>query len=69
MDGPKHYTEAEVIAEQAEAALRRGDPDHLAAALVALAQAHATLSLAAATAVESDMDRAAWREVAGPGSP
>ena len=69
MDGPKHYTEAEVIAEQAEAALRRVDPDHLAAAGVALAQAHATLSLAAATAVESDMDRAAWREVAGPGSP
>jgi hypothetical protein len=41
MDGPKHYTEAEVIAEQAEAALRRGDPDHLAAAWVALAQVHA----------------------------
>ena len=37
MDGPKHYTEAEVIAEQAEAALRRGDPDHLAVAWVALA--------------------------------
>ena len=69
MDGPKHYTEAEVIAEQAEAALRKGDPDHIAAAWVALAQVHATLSLAAATAVESDIDRATWHEVAGPGSP
>jgi hypothetical protein len=58
MDGPKNYTEAEVIAEQAEAALRKGDPDHLAAAWVALAQVHATLSLAAATAVESGINGA-----------
>jgi hypothetical protein len=69
MDGPKHYTEAEVIAEQAEVALRKGDPDHLATAWVALAQVHATLALAAATAVESDMENASWHEVAGPGSP
>jgi hypothetical protein len=69
MDGPKHYTEAEVIAEQAEAALRKGDRDHLAAAWVALAQVHATLALTAATAVESDMEDASWLEVAGPGSP
>jgi hypothetical protein len=69
MDGPKHYVEAEVIAEQAEAALRKGDPDHLAAAWVALAQVHATLSLAAATAIESERDREAWRGAAGAGSP
>ncbi len=69
MDGPKHYAEAEVIAEQAEVALRKGDPDHLSAAWVALAQVHATLALAAATAVEPDRDREAWSAAAGAGSP
>lgn len=46
MNGPEHYREAERLLTIAEA----GQPAHLHASVVAEAQVHATLALAAATA-------------------
>ena len=81
MTGPEHYREAERLAEQADEWL---DADHgwkasmstserleRRAADLAAAQVHATLALAAATALSTVTDEApmaefdAWSEVAG----
>lgn len=64
MNGPEHYRMAEQLADQAHAV----DPDY-AAYLVAKAQVHATLALAAAAALQTagvpqDGDTAhEWRRV------
>ncbi len=68
MDGPKHYSIAQILATQADNALRAGEYDR-ASALAALAQVHATLARTAATAVAPVDNRDAWHNVAGPGSP
>ncbi|MFD6073328.1 hypothetical protein [Amycolatopsis lurida] len=66
MNGPAHYREAERLLN----IVQSDDVRHLHANDVAkingLAQAHATLALAAATALPSDTDTAtAWSTVAG----
>lgn len=68
MTGPEHYRQAERLL--AEAAVEGAEgiyfvrPENLAAA-----QAHATLALAAATALSGE-DESAWREAVGvPRSP
>ncbi len=72
MDGPQHYLEAE---QALDLAAEAADVPDLAALLIAGAQAHATLALAAATAMTSpemdDLDLTAWDKVAGvrPGDP
>ncbi|MEO6088981.1 MAG: hypothetical protein ABIQ18_38300 [Umezawaea sp.] len=48
MNGPQHYSRAEVLSEQSYEA----DPEH-AMYLLARAQVHATLALAAATAMST----------------
>lgn len=75
MNGPEHYREAEKLLGYAEArdAEQRGDEQDMS--FLAEAQAHATLALAAATAmgaaVEDDIagltveEREAWFKVAG----
>lgn len=63
MTGPDHYRAAEehlVVARKAEIG-SNGERYNLAAA-----QVHATLALAAATALNgTEPDRAAWRDAAG----
>ena len=74
MTGPEHYQAAERWAYKAEHADARGGGE-TAESCAAIAQAHATLALAAATALNpsrdgySDPDRAAWRKVAGTDGP
>jgi hypothetical protein len=48
--GPDHYLIAEQLAEDAARAYDSGNPEHMQA-LVGIAQVHATLALAAATAL------------------
>lgn len=68
MTGPEHYAEAEACLDSARD-VPSGTPE-VAAELVAQAQVHATLALAAATALrgeQGDMpadDRAAWVRLA-----
>jgi len=69
--GPEHYTEAERLLDHAENEARGGH-DHSEAMALANAQVHATLALAAATALyDGDLDRGAdieyqaWRKTAG----
>lgn len=58
MNGPEHYAEAERLLATADAS---STPDNAAAFLVSIAQVHATLALAAATAEsESEVLSAAW---------
>ena len=62
MSGPEHYQEAERILAEIE-----GTPalsNEIEALFAFRAQVHATLALAAATAIDPDMQRAEWREVA-----
>lgn len=51
MNGPGHYRKAEQLAAEAEKLLGQGDGQSTAAAWAAAAQVHATLALAAATAL------------------
>ena len=61
MTGPEHYREAErLLDEAADTSTNEAE-----AAIATRAQAHATLALAAATAVKSPTDGHAWVEVAG----
>ena len=61
--GPEHYRRAENLAE--EAYNQFGDDQEFAAGLAAVAQIHATLALAAATALGgAGTDEREWRAVA-----
>lgn len=62
MTGPEHYREAEAhLASAAQSFVRGDDPTSALAA----AQAHATLALAAATALQVPEEWRAWKEAAG----
>jgi hypothetical protein len=60
MTGPEHYREAEHLL----GARRSGESAEDAASRLTEAQVHATLALAAATALSSEDDRLAWQETA-----
>ena len=63
MTGPCHYSKAEEILAGIEAA---NAAQHQAETALAIrAQAHATLALAAATAIDPDRQREEWRDAAG----
>nr|WP_119589208.1 hypothetical protein [Streptomyces scabiei] len=69
--GPEHYDQAEKLLEESATALHPSD----AARIIAEAQVHATLALAAATAMSAPVEGseagmgspefAAWYEIAG----
>jgi hypothetical protein len=64
MTGPENYQEAQEIITQ----VLQDSYDtskYSITDLLAMAQVHATLALAAATAIDPDTQRADWREVAG----
>jgi hypothetical protein len=63
MSGPEHYQEADRILSEIKAATYL--PNDTETCLVLRAQAHATLALAAATAIDPDTQREEWRDVAG----
>ena len=64
MTGPENYRRAEQLFGEASTFIREGKPG--AAAYAAIAQVHATLALAAATALGGvGLESAAWREAAG----
>ena len=64
MTGPEHYAAAEEILSRSS----RDDPDSpVTLANVAMGQVHATLALAAASAI-GDRDFRDWLEAAGPSS-
>lgn len=71
MTGPEHYSTAEVLLATAQDDTVK--PLFQVEILAAIAQTHATLALAAATALQADLtsgqvqvDREAWIAVAGP---
>jgi hypothetical protein len=70
MIGPEHYTESERLLNDAANAAPDGDPADVAL-LLQFAQVHATLALAAATALNdaedglSMVDFRAWDDAAG----
>jgi hypothetical protein len=66
MTGPEHFRRAEELAAKARQYLGRGDGQDSAALWATVAQVHATLALAAATALDlrqPDGDRQAWAGV------
>jgi hypothetical protein len=66
MTGPDHYRKAEELLAKAHDYLGRGEGQDSAAVWAAVAQIHATLALAAATALGTmAADGRAWTEVAG----
>ena len=66
MTGPEHYRRAEELAAEAHRQLGQGDRQATAGIWAAVAQAHAVLALAAATAIgESSVDDRAWADAAG----
>lgn len=66
MTGPEHFRRAEELGAQAHKLLGQGDDQATASVWAAVAQAHAVLALAAATAVgTSSADSHAWADVAG----
>ena len=65
MTGPDHYRRAEELAAEAHNYLGQGDGQVTAAVWAAVAQVHATLALAAATAVgTAGTDNRAWIDAA-----
>jgi hypothetical protein len=62
MTGPGHYQRAEELIPVAQE-LMDNQQDGLAAPVLAMAQAHATLALAAATALSLPSVNQTWREV------
>jgi hypothetical protein len=67
MTGPEHYRKAQQLAAEADKHLGQGEGQDTAAAWAAAAQVHATLALAAATALApSGADHQAWIKAAGP---
>lgn len=76
MTGPEHYTQAEQMLTRAAQAIGgfSGGPGtaEMARAMepaLRMAQVHATLALAAATAFAPSHDRRAWHAVAGTSTP
>jgi hypothetical protein len=68
MTGPEHYSRAEEHAAQAHWLPGQADGQATAGVRAAVAQAHAVLALASATAVgASGADHRAWAEAAGTG--
>lgn len=66
MTGPEHYRRAEELAAKADEYLGQGEGQDSAAVWAAVAQIHATLAVAAATALGTrDPDDRDWAEVAG----
>jgi len=66
MSGPEHYRRAGELAAEADRLLGQGDGQATAAVWAAVAQAHAMLALAAATAIgASGADTRAWADAAG----
>ena len=66
MTGPDHYRKAEELTAKAHDYLGQGEGQDSAAVWAAVAQIHATLALAAATALGATAaDGRAWHEVAG----
>ena len=66
MTGPEHFRRAEELAAQAHKLLGPGDGQAIAGVRPAVAQTHAVLALAAATAVgTSNADSRAWADVPG----
>ena len=66
MTGPDHYRKAEELAAKADEYLGQGEGQHSAAVWAAVAQIHATLALAAATALgPTAADGRALADVAG----
>jgi hypothetical protein len=66
MTGPDHYRKAEELAAKAHEYLGQGEGQDSAAVWAAVAQIHATLALAAATALgKSETDNRAWADAAG----
>jgi hypothetical protein len=71
--GPEHYRHAEQLLTEADGVFRPNDEGHCEAdRLIAAAQVHATLALAAATALVDETPRSdsfanyrAWQDVAG----
>lgn len=63
MDGPEHYHRAEQLAAEAYRHLGQ-ENEQAAATWAAVAQVHATLALAAATALKREHDSLAWMGVA-----
>ena len=63
MTGAYHYRRADEILAEIEAA--NALPIQTETTLAIRAQAHATLALAAATAIDPDRQREEWRDVAG----
>jgi hypothetical protein len=68
MTGPEHYLRAEDLAGEAYRLLGQGDGQATAAVWAAVAQTHAVLAMAAATAVgASGAETRAWADAAGTG--
>jgi len=68
MTGPEHFRRAEELVAEAHKLLGHGDGQATAVVWAAVAQTHAMLALAAATAVgTSGADSRAWADVAGTG--
>jgi len=66
MTGPDHYRKAEELAAKAHEYLGQGEGQDSAAVWAAVAQIHATLALAAATALgKRESDNRAWADAAG----
>lgn len=66
MTGPEHFRMAEELAANAHDYLGQGDGQASAAVWAAVAQIHATVALAAATALgKRDIDNRAWADGAG----
>jgi predicted trehalose synthase len=66
MTGPDHYLEAEELTEKAREYLGQGDEQESAAVWAAVAQVHATLALAAASALGTmAAESRPWADVAG----
>jgi hypothetical protein len=66
MGVPEHYRRAEELAAEAHRLLGQGDGQATAGVWAAVAQAHAVLALAAATAIgASGADTRAWADAAG----
>ncbi len=69
MTGPDHYRKAEELAVKAHQYLGQGEGQESAAVWAAVAQVHATLALAAATALGTTIvEERAWRDAAGTAS-
>ena len=68
MSGPEHYRRAEELAAEAHRLLGQTGSHATARVWAAVAQTHAVLALAAATAVgASGADHRAWADAAGTG--